>query len=140
MKWTILGTSYYAEPAIIAEAQIAYEDAVGRNETQPMKFAMQVLVKHHIIEDDRLIKNRTWYPLARAIGHVREERNSGPLQSEEESTTDLPDLFDIPNMIATKIAMNTDLEHVVRDIEYIISRYNIPEKRVLSIISKKLSE
>ena len=71
MNWTILGTSYYAKPAIVAEAQVAYEGAVARNENQPMKFAMQVLVKHDIIEDDRLIKNRTWYPLARAIGHVK---------------------------------------------------------------------
>ena len=71
MNWTILGTQYYAKPVIIEEAKVAYENAIRRNENQPMKFAMQVLVKHGIIEDDRLIKNRTWYPLARAIGHVK---------------------------------------------------------------------
>ena len=136
----ILGTSYYAEPDIIAEAQIAYEDAVERNENQPMKFAMQVLVKHHIIEDDELIKNRTWYPLAKAIGHVRKERNSGPSELEEESTPDLSDIFDSAEAIRHKITMDADFDHIVRDIEHIISHYNMPKKRVLSIISQKLSE
>ena len=70
MNWTIHGTSYYASPKVLAEARVAYQEAVTRGESQPMKFAMRVLIDHDIIEDDWLIKNRTWYPLARAIGHV----------------------------------------------------------------------
>ena len=52
---------------------------------------------------------------------------------------ELPELFDVHEMLGHKTALDTELDHVVRDIEHIISHYNMPKKNVLSIISKKLS-
>ena len=56
----------------------------------------------------------------------------------QEKSKEEPKLFDIPKMIATKGAMDADLDHIVRDIEHFITRYNIRKKRVLSMISEKL--
>ena len=53
---------------------------------------------------------------------------------------ELPELFNVHEMLSHKTELETELDHVVRDIEHIISHYRLmSKKRVLSMISKKLS-
>ena len=69
IEWSIYGKIYRADAAIVEKMIAAYHDALARSESQPVKFAMEILINHHIIEDDRLVKNMSWHEVARTVGH-----------------------------------------------------------------------
>lgn len=69
-EWTTRGRHRVVSAAIVAEMQRVYHESVERGDGA-VKYPMEVLVKHHIVEDTNYDKDGNWNAVAKIVGHER---------------------------------------------------------------------
>ena len=73
-EWTTRGKRRVISATIVAEMQNAYHASVERGDGA-VKYPMQVLVKHGIVEDTNYDKDGNWNAVAKIVGHERKTKS-----------------------------------------------------------------